>query len=975
MKIRFIKNLLLLFIVFILIISCDPGNDDGINDNYNLKITLNKNLKLDLTWDSLTLKSDIKQYEVYKSINKDDNYIKITTLNHDETLKTYKYTDDFTIAGNKTYYYKVRAITLISNEKFSEIESYIADTDIDGDGFIEDDCAANFKNINPGEVEICDGIDNNCNGNIDEGIEDIIVGSDIGECQKGIISCIKGEMKSVQEEIKPIDEICDGKDNNCNNEIDENIDDVITGTDIGECKKGLTRCVNHEMVVIEEEIKPIDEICDGKDNNCNTLIDDGISDIYTGSDIGECQKGIKRCIESELVTIREEIKPKPETCNNLDDNCNTEIDENLFDNCSNVCERGETICIEGHWLGCDASAPHSEDWVTSNPTKRTKFAITNSSNSKAFIFGGQLPTGELSNSLWKYDESGKIWKKIIPSNTAPSPRIYSSITFKASSQELFLYGGRDSENNILDDFWKFDIEEGSWSQLNSSSINLKLYGTTIFSDNFDNIILFGGKSELNINEKTYKYSISQNQWSIINTPVAPEARYHQTMVYSSSTNYLYIFGGKLTNDSISNELWKFNLTTFIWTLESNDSEIQGTIKSSVFIKNSKLYFFGGEKELIDDTLTLYIYDINDKSWSTINSTEDNISSSLVINNQNNTLRIWGGNNNSNIVVNEDIIFDLNNETYILETNLTGIYKTTITYDYIGNRNYLFGGFTENGFSNDLWEYSPIDNSWNKLDLGIKPEPREGATITYNQIDNCLYLYGGRDEVSNYGDLWKLDLSSKTDWENLNLASGPTYRVDAYIFYKDGEIYLFGGKEDTFLIDLYIYDKTENKFIELNYNNNDIKPETRSNYSVIYSSRNDYLFLFGGENNDGVKLDDLWVLDINKMKWITYHIGIEKPTKRDNSKFLYDYANDSVYLFGGINEDNNYLDDLWSLEIGASNWTKIKQNSNYYAFNNRLGLSIFWVNTAIEHYIYVLGGKNDNNYFYLPNKLDISCEQD
>jgi hypothetical protein len=89
------------------------------------------------------------------------------------------------------------------------------------------DCDDNDPNINPARAEICDGKDNNCNGQIDEGFnvgQSCSVG--VGECARTGQYVCKADGSGTQCNATPgtpTAEICDGKDNDCDGQIDEGI--------------------------------------------------------------------------------------------------------------------------------------------------------------------------------------------------------------------------------------------------------------------------------------------------------------------------------------------------------------------------------------------------------------------------------------------------------------------------------------------------------------------------------------------------------------------------------------------------------------------------------------------------------------------------------------------------------------------------------------------------------------------------------
>ena len=63
-------------------------------------------------------------------------------------------------------------LSCTSKEKISYSDDIHIEIDSDGDGYpIDEDCDDADPNIFPLQIEVCDGIDNNCNDEIDEGVQ------------------------------------------------------------------------------------------------------------------------------------------------------------------------------------------------------------------------------------------------------------------------------------------------------------------------------------------------------------------------------------------------------------------------------------------------------------------------------------------------------------------------------------------------------------------------------------------------------------------------------------------------------------------------------------------------------------------------------------------------------------------------------------------------------------------------------------
>jgi hypothetical protein len=140
--------------------------------------------------------------------------------------------------------------------------------------------------------EICDGIDNDCDAAIDEtypeehqlcGFEEN-VDYGVGICKPGVMSCSSGVLYCGGH-IGPTDEICDGVDNNCNGTIDEGIANATAvvcyeGPDgtlgVGECRAGIRYCTDGSFGgPCDSQVLPVLERCDNLDNDCDGEVDEG----------------------------------------------------------------------------------------------------------------------------------------------------------------------------------------------------------------------------------------------------------------------------------------------------------------------------------------------------------------------------------------------------------------------------------------------------------------------------------------------------------------------------------------------------------------------------------------------------------------------------------------------------------------------------------------------------------------------------
>lgn len=603
-------------------------------------------------------------------------------------------------------------------------------------------------------------------------------------------------------------------------------------------------------------------------------------------------------------------------------------------------------------------------------------------NNKLYLFGGIrgiTGTGDVSMSdVWEYDPAINQWRWISGPSTynntsvAGTPGVADAANYpggrfqtdaKLIGDKLYLFAGWGYATGFYhrDDLWEFDHATGYWR------------------------LLKGGV------ENAARTTGTPGTYAPANTPGARHG--HKLSVHN---NTIYLYGGNTFNapSGILNDLWQYDPILNQWRYAKGTTTVNSTGNYGLKETEAAVNLPAARKNYSFSGIGNNLYLFGGRGYTGITSAEDYQNDIWRFNT---TTGNWRWQNGPS------------GKERFSEIEVSGIEAPgNKPGDRVGhamaNANgkvYLFGGnakrlYNNEGGSNDLWEYNPVTNNWKFLkgSSGILiPENygTQGVPASSNMpgarfwhvmwsLNDVVYMFGG--QTGGYkNDLWKYDPATN-NWTWLKGSTGsnvpgvygtkavaapannPGARIQAGGCVYNNKLYLFGGEGYNsgstrgLLNDLWEYDPATNNWTWLAgddainvfgvYGTMGVadaanKPGSRVDMNIEAINGSIYMFgNLGYGSSGGVTLrNDLWKYDLSTNLWTfvkgsntgtapasTGSLGVESPTNMPGGRTgASSYSvGGKLYIFGGTPFSNSY-NDLWEYNPVTNNWRWIKGPGN------------------------------------------------
>jgi hypothetical protein len=657
---------------------------------------------------------------------------------------------------------------------------------------------------------LCDGLDNDCDGAVDEDFQltdfdgtkmELNAPCGIGPCGGGWVVCDddgSAAICSTWTNVSP--ELCDGMDNDCDGFIDE--EQTYMDLPVGESCKGMGQCGIGTVECNEETMSAVcsangngsnsqasPELCDQLDNDCDGETDEDVANQPLCELPGVCLDVAAEAVCSlgdwtcdfGFVPTWESAEV---TCDSLDNDCDGYVDEKL----SKEFAGGEMELFPGPpaaRLGA-ASATDSEVgrvWLSGG-------------SAHAFPWPGEAAC---LHDLWQHDYESGEWEHLFLGEW-PGRHDHAQ-TWLPATGELLVIGGRCGEG-VIADGWFLNPETGAVSPAPISEEVADRFGHLLFAaPESKGLYVIGGLTGDGAVAPSFALDDELN-------PVAElagiPALSFPSYCVDGEGGLLWFFGGYLEG-ALSNSLWTLDLDTLETTAVAAGNAPIPRVGATLVCGDSLLLF--GGSNLAGETLgDLWKFDFGTEDWSVAPSLpeprEESLGAWL-----DDGFYLVGGLSEEGAWLQDSWRFEGDGWIELSTPGPGGLAGAASALDPVGKRVCLVGGFSSGAFgpvaNYQLWCRALQGGPWVALGEPLT-EPAIFSTLSYDPNAHRFLLIGGGGfapggEPQPLAPVCRFDAFDLEDniWAPFSLCSnksqpGSLAAQAAAVRWKDLSLWVYGG---------------------------------------------------------------------------------------------------------------------------------------------------------------------------------------
>lgn len=347
------------------------------------------------------------------------------------------------------------------------------------------------------------------------------------------------------------------------------------------------------------------------------------------------------------------------------------------------------------------------------PARADHAMVLDAERQRVIVFGGDInppsqciPSPEYDDSTWAYELDCGNWRRLeVP---GPSARARIATALDTERQRMLIFGGRyraggSGAYTQYDEVWTFDLATNTWAQMGTNGgPSARVNSAMVYDTERDRLILFGGNTSTDgasfrPQDDTWALDPETGEWTQIADVDPPDARlFHAAAITPDGASMIVVSGGDENAylGPFLRDAWALDLASDTWSALPDidpDARISGMLTGVP--GTSDLMLFGGHDDgELGNRNDLWRADVSggDPDWTqvAIGDTLD------------------AGSNGFCDFPADFAAVDLTSP----ERRSSGGFAV----DPEGAAAYLFGGKTDCGIVNDVWQLDLATNTWTEL---------------------------------------------------------------------------------------------------------------------------------------------------------------------------------------------------------------------------------------------------------------------